>query len=177
VEVLAVRRTYRFVLKFRSPHYGTPDLVASSKSYGYQEISAACPRVKAGSNTSTVSQRVVEGEEEWTQCLGVKLALQVGGGGWDAGLTILLCKKKILLRNPKMWKPDQIWQNLLSKAKAQKGLLCCCWWWRWWWLSSCMNSRYLLSLWSLRETAGVVCILAAVVSIAAMRHQYWAQHK
>jgi hypothetical protein len=48
--------------------------------------------VEAGSNTSTVAQRVVEGDEKRTQCLGVKLshlipvgykcgdvALQVGG--------------------------------------------------------------------------------------------------
>jgi hypothetical protein len=55
-----------------------------------------------------------------------------GTQGWR------LCsvKKNILLRNPKKWKPDglihrnrQIWQNLLRKAVAQKGLFCPWWWW------------------------------------------------
>jgi hypothetical protein len=37
-------------------------------------------RVEAGSNTSTVAQRVVEGDEKGTQCLGVKLGHPVPGG-------------------------------------------------------------------------------------------------
>jgi hypothetical protein len=37
-------------------------------------------RVEADYNTSTLSPRVVEGEEKVTQCLGVKLGLLVFGG-------------------------------------------------------------------------------------------------
>jgi hypothetical protein len=34
-----------------------------------------------------------------------------------------LCSvKKLLLQNPKKWKPDQMWQNLLRKAVTQKWL-------------------------------------------------------
>jgi hypothetical protein len=29
--------------------------------------------------------------------------------------------KKLLLRNPKKWKPDAIWQRLLKKVMAKKG--------------------------------------------------------
>jgi hypothetical protein len=37
-------------------------------------------RVEAGSNTSIVALRVVGGDEEGTQCLGVKLGHPVPGG-------------------------------------------------------------------------------------------------
>jgi hypothetical protein len=38
------------------------------------------PRVEACSNTSTVAQRVVGGDEKGTQCLGVQLGHPVSGG-------------------------------------------------------------------------------------------------
>jgi hypothetical protein len=43
------------------------------------------------------------------------------GWGLDAGLTTWLCKKKMLLENPKRGKPNGIWHNLLWKAMAQEG--------------------------------------------------------
>jgi hypothetical protein len=39
-------------------------------------------------------------------------------GWWPCFIKILL------LRNPKKWKLDKIWQNILRKAKAQKVLFC-----------------------------------------------------
>jgi hypothetical protein len=67
------------------------------------------------------------------------LALQVGAwmkSWWPCFV------KKILLWNPKKWKPDgpihdnvvknaQIWQNLQKKAVAQRRLFCQWWWWLW----------------------------------------------
>jgi hypothetical protein len=55
------------------------------------------------------------------------LVLQVGGwtpGWWSCSV------KELLLRNPKKWKPVAIWQNLLRKAKEQKGLFCRLWSWK-----------------------------------------------
>jgi hypothetical protein len=95
--------------------------------------------VEADYDTSTVALRIVQDDENGTRCLGVYLGhpatgehkyrnrvLQVGvlTQGWRP------CSvKKLLLRNPKKWKPDQIWQNLLRKAMAQRGLFCQ--WWGW----------------------------------------------
>jgi hypothetical protein len=37
--------------------------------------------------------------------------------GLEARLMTLLCKKKLLSQNPKKWTQNEIWQNLLRKAK------------------------------------------------------------
>jgi hypothetical protein len=42
--------------------------------------------------------------------------------GFDARLTTLFCKK--ICQEIQKGKPDAIWQNLLRKAMAQKGLSC-----------------------------------------------------
>jgi hypothetical protein len=63
------------------------------------------------------------------------------GWGFDARVTTLLCKKLLLL-HPKKRKPDAIWQNLLRKAMAQKGLFCQRW--RWWWRHIYCNDIFTL---------------------------------
>jgi hypothetical protein len=66
-------------------------------------------------------------------------------GSWTQGWPPC-CVKKLLLRNPKKWKPDAIWQNLLRKAVAPKGVFC-----RWWWLVTFSSWRlytpYFLRRW------------------------------
>jgi hypothetical protein len=56
----------------------------------------------------------------------------INTGTWSSRLGVWHKSDKLLLRNPKKWKPDQIWQNFLRKAVAQK-VLFCQWWW-WWWI-------------------------------------------
>jgi hypothetical protein len=41
-------------------------------------------------------------------------------GVLDEGLITVLCKKKLLLQNPKKWKPVAMCQNLLRKGMVQK---------------------------------------------------------
>jgi hypothetical protein len=53
---------------------------------------------------------------------------------------LFLLGKKLLLRNPEKWKSDAIWQNLLRKSMAHKGLFCRWWWWWWWRMSRIVHS-------------------------------------
>jgi hypothetical protein len=76
--------------------------IRTNRHFTLDEIHDKFPQISRSVNTGTWSSRLEVGRRADGPC----------------------SVNKLLLRNPKKWIPDSIWQNLLRKAIAKKGLFC-----------------------------------------------------
>jgi hypothetical protein len=120
IQFPALRKDWKPVSVFMSRNQNVRQI--SENWTGYM------PHVEAGLNTSTVTLRVIEGDENGTRCLGGHpvsgghkyrdLVIQVGG--WTQGWRPCSVKK-LLLRNPKKWKLDGLIED--KSGRIFKGRL------------------------------------------------------